>query len=1081
MRTIYEACTPRKELLDGTFNPEIFTAGLSPVIKYYRSGESKIDSIYLDAKTFFTQGTFPTEGLIQTVNNVFRRIHGEASAPSVQRLETAFGGGKTHTLIACTHIAYQGHQLADEVRGIIDATYLPQPGEITVVGIAGDQLDLFRTIGETRIPHTLWGEIAHQIGGDELYARVKSEAESTSAPGETYFSTVLGNRKVLIMLDELAQYAARVEVAHPHGSDQLQAFMMSLIGYLRERTGMSLLVTLAGVGNAFARQTQYLAELLQNLTAKEWNADEAETLGARAVRGLTSVVWRDATVHTPVKANEISAVLSKRLFSHIDSYAAEEIAERYAEMYQKNRSSLPEEASRVEYRDRMVATYPFHPSFIDYLNNKLSSAENFQGTRGVLRVLALTVRGLWEKQQQVFLIHTQHINLRDNGIMNEVFNRTNSIDLLNVLNADIGSLDSAKLESGKSNAEILDRKNPHPDGIPFYEHTWKSVFLNSLIGREEGLASRLFGLTEAEALLTVSTPLTTPAQIRTALAAISEYAFYLRNENGKFYAHMDPTTNSVLARIRNTITMDQIQQAVQAAARKLVTTTDTTFHIEHNVSAPEDLPDNLEKPILGVVTVHAGKVNLMELITYKGGQIGRERQNLIFLLVPKTVHVERVSGQIGMMDETEAQADNKLVEVEDVTRAVLAIRQLKSNPRNYGISPNKLTEPEFKARSDEREMALNTTVSQLYDALYFPSVKGDLERKEIKVVSSEGGANILQTIKEVLIKDKELLTANNISMTDLDQLAHLFFSGGDVTKLEHIRRQFLCIRKWPALESLHALDVILRSGVEKGAWMIYKMGDPEKLSPTELYTQKKPIPLTVDLKQAGYSLVTPLGAQTRKWLEETVEVSPAKVRDVIYTVVNQLSAVRVAEIREKVEDALGHVNPDTVIDQVKDFVKNNQAYVYSGSVEQAEKPADLSSGITAQYHPFQPEAVIICPSSVVERNWSVEPTRSYHTSGKDSAGRLHGMLRNLASMYMKGQALSTIDELDLMGLEIGNSGARLRIQLENADKETLKNLGEFFQMIASMTKIGMESDLSLDIQKPIDACELIKVMRKQGN
>ena len=34
MSSVLDLCTPREELLSGTFNPEIFTASLDPIIKY---------------------------------------------------------------------------------------------------------------------------------------------------------------------------------------------------------------------------------------------------------------------------------------------------------------------------------------------------------------------------------------------------------------------------------------------------------------------------------------------------------------------------------------------------------------------------------------------------------------------------------------------------------------------------------------------------------------------------------------------------------------------------------------------------------------------------------------------------------------------------------------------------------------------------------------------------------------------------------------------------------------------------------------------------------------------------------------
>lgn len=290
------------------------------------------------------------QGLINTVTNVFRRINGDATAPAIQRLETAFGGGKTHTLIACTHIAYRGKTILSSIRGFLADHLVPEAGEIQVVGIAGDEIAVSKSRGDELIPHTLWGEIAWQIGGESLYRTVQAEAESHAAPGKQFLDKVLGGRKVLIMLDELAQYAARLEVAQKNGAEQLTAFIMSLNGFARERHGIAVLVTLAGSADAFSRQTSLLTQLLNKISADSISEEEATAIGERAGRGVASVISRDATVETPVQASEISSVLSKRLFAWIDSAAAEETAERYMEMYRRNSSALPEEAIRDAYK-----------------------------------------------------------------------------------------------------------------------------------------------------------------------------------------------------------------------------------------------------------------------------------------------------------------------------------------------------------------------------------------------------------------------------------------------------------------------------------------------------------------------------------------------------------------------------------------------------------------------------------------------------------------------------------------------------------------------------------------------------------
>ncbi len=166
-------------------------------------------------------------------------------------------------------------------------------------------------------------------------------------------------------------------------------------------------------------------------------------------------------------------------------------------MYTKNAGLLPDVATRKDFGERLVASYPFHPTLADFLNNKLSTAENFQGVaRRRPRVLALALRSLWREKSEIPMIHACHLDMRDPATANELLGRTGSSDLFPVLNADIGGPDSDQLETGASNAREADEANPHPLGFPMYEYTWKTIFLHSLVGREGGLASPVFGLTE---------------------------------------------------------------------------------------------------------------------------------------------------------------------------------------------------------------------------------------------------------------------------------------------------------------------------------------------------------------------------------------------------------------------------------------------------------------------------------------------------------------------------------------------------------------------------------------------------------
>lgn len=607
MHSILTTCQPRPDILTGTFNPEIFTASLSQVLDAYRGRAAPIHALYTEGNLFFGEATYATEGLRMALAEVFGRLAGDNAMPAIHRLETAFGGGKTHTLIALTHLGWRGQELAAATCDLIEPQLLLAPGEVTVVGVAGDELPVHQPHGDALRPYTLWGEIAWQVGGEALYRQVAAEATSYAAPGRDYFETVLGHGKVLIMLDELAQYAARLEQAVPDGGNQLAAFLMGLHGYARNHTGIAVVLTLASQANAFAQQTQRLASLLSVVQGEVVAEDTALGIAQRAVAGVQSVVARDAVALIPVQAAELSKVLAKRLFLRIDQQAAQATAEAYMAMYRKSAASLPDRAAQEDFRAALLAHYPFHPTFIEFLNQKLATVETFNGTRGVLRVLALAIRSLWRTTQTIPMMHTCHLDLHDARTVSEIVGRTGGSDLLPVLNTDIGGPDTATLDIGRSRAELADHRNSHPAGFPLHVYTWKTVFLHSLVGRDAGLGSNLFGITTRDAMFEVAFPDMTPPQVEVALQAIesSDGAFYLRGQQGRYYASLDPSETRALASIRGAVALEQVHELLAATARKAVQAEAGTFEVCHDVTTPADIPDKTRRPVLALVALNA--------------------------------------------------------------------------------------------------------------------------------------------------------------------------------------------------------------------------------------------------------------------------------------------------------------------------------------------------------------------------------------------------------------------------------------------------------------------------------------------
>ena len=1074
MGSVLDFCKPRAEIIAGNFNPEIFTASLSPIIAYYRDNVSRLDNIYTDANQFFTDATYPTQGLRTILYEVFARLSGDATVPAIHRLETAFGGGKTHALIACAHIAKRGNSISGAAKGFLPSNLFPDRGSVTLVGVAGEEIPVHRPKGKELVPYTLWGEIAYQVGGEPLYQTVEEEAGSYAAPGKIYFEKVLGERKILIMLDELAQYAARLEAARPDGASQLAAFLMALHGYARNRPGIAIVLTLASSIDAFAKQTGHLAQLLSKVRGDEVSEIDALGIGERAVKGVASVVARDAVQVTPVQAGELSSVLAKRLFVSIDHEKVNQTTLAYMEMYRRNSSALPEVATRDDFKDRMKASYPFHPTLLDFLNYKLADAENFQGTRGVLRVLSMAVRRLWETRLPVPMIHACHLDLRSERVINEILGRTGSSDLLFVLNADVGGVDTGSLEGARSNAELAGLKNPHPDGLPYYEYAWKTVFLHSLVGRDEGLQSKIFGMTEQEALFAVSFPGFPPSQVGMALEEITRSAFYLRFEQGKYYASKQPTINSVLARIRQAVSASQVDSVIKKASRKVIADGTGPFSIIHDVEFPEDIPEGKTKPMLGVVSLKAQTVDMEALFTTKGIHVPREKQNLVYLLAPAAVHVEQAPQQRLFKEQEQATLDQESRRrLEYLARQVVAIHMLLDNPQNYGVNPSRLEEEDCKKNFPQFENDLMTVVAKQYNALYYPSTAGEIAQREIATGGGEGGAPFIELIRQILLKDGKLLTASQTTQSDLLNLSKLFFAQGDTAILENMRQNFLCLRSWPVLEEPGLFEQLIRAGVQKDVWSLYRMGSDENVKPDEFYCRDNEIPMGVDLSQKGYGIITPQGAKQRGWGEgEKVGISEIKGCVTNFIADNGLASV--AQAYQSVIEKYGEVPESDVQEAISILVRDERLFTFQGDPDLIDKP-DLIYGSAAVLYSPRLDDMLITPALAAEKGWVSVEQRIFTLTGKEGAEIIMPLLGQLGSIYNRG-AQSRINNLDLVDLQL-KSGGLLRLQLTDVSLEGMKSLGEFFEVLDGIILTDENSEVFLRIIDPVEGCLLMKELK----
>ena len=184
MKTIFDTCKPRDEVLSGELKEQQFAASLTKVLR------GTADAVYGDADDLLCQhlrhqGT--EVAAARGAGPAFGQAPGRAS---VIRLETSFGGGKTHNLIALYHSA-TARWTRRRSRASSARSSCPSRPIKKIAGIVGPDIDVADGVdhGDVRT-FTLWGELAYQLGyragghegGRAAYEEVRKSDEQTHGP-----------------------------------------------------------------------------------------------------------------------------------------------------------------------------------------------------------------------------------------------------------------------------------------------------------------------------------------------------------------------------------------------------------------------------------------------------------------------------------------------------------------------------------------------------------------------------------------------------------------------------------------------------------------------------------------------------------------------------------------------------------------------------------------------------------------------------------------------------------------------------------------------------------------------------------
>lgn len=424
--TILSGCKPRTEVLKSDLDDAIFAADFGDLI----ADNKKAPSVYRNTDMFF-HNTHPAKQLCHVVQSVFARLADPKEGGATIRLSTGYGGGKTHTLMALWHLAQNIENPAIGTE-LLPAAGRPKSMTVAATDAAKAGVPEYASHGKLKV-HSLWGEILYKLGGEKALKALGKADNPEASPSESQIEDAFPKGPTLILLDELVIYMAKLS---ERGQGNLLGFVNSLASVVSKRPQTVLMITDPGAQVAYAGQS----------------ADLAKAISAAAAR-LDDVADRKVSDFDPI-GDESARVIVCRLFERVDPTAAQQASATYHALYervsQEAAGTLPAEAASADYAKRIVESYPFHPRLMDTAKDRLGALQDFQKSRGVLRLFARILRDAWESKQDLELITAGEINWSSSRIQADLLHRLNRAEFRAAISADVqkhaGELDGGSAE-----------------------------------------------------------------------------------------------------------------------------------------------------------------------------------------------------------------------------------------------------------------------------------------------------------------------------------------------------------------------------------------------------------------------------------------------------------------------------------------------------------------------------------------------------------------------------------------------------------------------------------------------------------
>lgn len=771
-----EVVIPHKDVSSGRYQQAEFAADLWQV----HLGEGTDE--YRKPVEFFRR-TYLTESLKRLLVGAVQRIAGDGGDPVVQ-LQTNFGGGKTHSMLALYHL-FSGtapSELAgiEEVMKAAGAKSLPTPKRVVLVGNKISPGNPTKKPDGT-IVRTLWGELAWQLGNaaggakeaKKAFQRVAADDEKATSPGDVLRELFKDYGPCLVLVDEWVAYARQLhdDPDLPGGTFETQfTFAQALTESAKLAKNCLLVISLPASDTHGSPHTQ---------------ADDVEVGGQRgrdALGRLQNVVGRIESSWRPATAEEGFEIVRRRLFEPLSDPAQfkdrDIVARAFAEFYRAQHQEFPPECHESDYEKRIKAAYPIHPEIFDRLYTDWSTLVKFQRTRGVLRLMAAVIHSLWERGDKNPLILPASVPIDDPRVQPEL-TRYLSDNWTPVIEKDVDGPSSLPLR--------LDAEVPNLGKFAACRRVARAIYLGSA---PTGAAAHR-GIEDRRIKLGSVMPGESVAVFGDALRRLAGAATYLYQDGNRYWYSTQPTVTKLAEDRAEQLNRnpDKVVQELDKRLRADLRRAGDFSRVHPVPHSGQDVPDDLETGLVVLAVDHpyskepgsGAELAAKAILESRGNTPRLFRNTLVFLAVDRT----------------------RLQDLDEAVRRYLAWESILADKEQLDLTAFQVKQAQ--EQKDAADGAVGARLPEAYQWLLVPTQATAQAAIEWQAFRLSGQEALAVRASKKLRNDEHLVTTFAATRLRMD-LEKLLWRGGDHVAVKQLVEDFA---KYPYLQRLRGPDVLV--------------------------------------------------------------------------------------------------------------------------------------------------------------------------------------------------------------------------------------------------------------------------------